>query len=348
MLEWLVYHGAPAHILFEAHPHIGTNKLPAIVENIRKTIIEKGGEIHFNTQLKSLQIADNKIVGIETNRGEFKTHQVILATGHSANDVFEMLFRQGIKIENKPFALGVRIEHPQTLIDSIQYKCEIRPKSLPPSAYSLVEQIKGRGVFSFCMCPGGIIAPASTSPGEIVVNGWSPSKRNGQFANSGMVVSVNEEDWKEFSEKGPLAALYFQNNIERKAFEAAGSKGLVAPAQRAVDFVRGIISKELPECSYIPGVSSSDLFEVLPRAVADRIAKALPIFNNKMRGYLHPESILVAPESRTSSPVRVPRDKESLEHPDIKGLYPCGEGAGYAGGIVSAAIDGILCAEKLV
>jgi len=347
VLEWLVYHGAPTSILYEAHPHIGTNKLPAIVENIRNTIIEKGGEVHFNTQLKSLQIADNKIVGIETNAGEIKANHVILATGHSANDVFEMLYKQQITIENKPFALGVRIEHPQSLIDEIQYKCEIRPASLPPSAYSLVQQVEGRGVFSFCMCPGGIIAPASTSAGEIVVNGWSPSKRNGKFANSGMVVSVVEEDWKDFAYKGPLAALYFQNNIERKAFVAAGSNGLVAPAQKTIDFVNGKFSNVLPACSYIPGIKSTDLNEVLPEAIATRIAKALPLFNNKMRGYLHPESILVAPESRTSSPVRIPRDRETLEHPVIQGLYPCGEGAGYAGGIVSAAIDGILCAEKI-
>jgi uncharacterized FAD-dependent dehydrogenase len=347
VLEWLVYHGAPAHILYEAHPHIGTNKLPAIVENIRKTIIEKGGEVHFNTQLKHLQIVDNKIVGIETNIGIINANHVILATGHSANDVFEMLHQQNITIYNKPFALGVRIEHPQSLIDSIQYKCEIRPKDLPASAYSLVKQIEGRGVFSFCMCPGGIIAPAATTAGEIVVNGWSPSKRNGKFANSGMVVSVLEEDWKEFAEKGPLAALYFQNDIERKAYIAAGASGLVAPAQRTLDFVKGTVSNTLPKCSYIPGVKSTDLFDVLPEAIASRIAKALPLFNNKMRGYMHPESILVAPESRTSSPVRIPRDRESLEHPNINGLYPCGEGAGYAGGIVSAAIDGILCAEKI-
>ncbi len=347
VLEWLVYHGAPASILYDAHPHIGTNKLPAIVENIRKTILEKGGEIHFDTQLKKLQIVDNKIVGIETTKGIFETQNVILATGHSANDVFEMLNNQKIAIENKPFALGVRIEHPQSLIDKIQYKCEIRPTNLPPSAYSLVQQVEGRGVFSFCMCPGGIIAPAATSPGEIVVNGWSPSKRNGKFANSGMVVSVVPEDWLEFAEKGPLAALYFQNSIEQKAFYAAGSNGLVAPAQRTIDFVNGQLTNDLPECSYIPGIKSTDLNDVLPKAIAQRIAKALPLFNNKMRGYMHNESILVAPESRTSSPVRIPRHKDNLEHPDIKGLYPCGEGAGYAGGIVSAAIDGILCADKM-
>lgn len=347
VLEWLVYHGAPDPILYEAHPHIGTNKLPAIVENIRKTILEKGGEIHFNTQLKALQIADNKIVGIETNKGKIIAQHVILATGHSANDVFEMLHQQKVAIENKPFALGVRIEHPQSLIDKIQYKCEMRPDSLPPSAYSLVQQVEGRGVFSFCMCPGGIIAPASTSVGEIVVNGWSPSKRNGKFANSGMVVSVMEEDWKDFRDKGPLAALHFQNNIERKAYLAAGSNGLVAPAQKTIDFVNGKLSNDLPDCSYIPGVKSTDLNEVLPQAIANRIAKALPLFNNKMRGYLHQESIIIAPESRTSSPVRIPRDRTTLEHPEIKGLYPCGEGAGYAGGIVSAAIDGMLCAEKI-
>lgn len=345
VLQWLVEHGADENILIEAHPHIGTNKLPAIVEKIRETIIKGGGEVHFETKITSLEIENNRIQGIHTHKGFFKAQKLILATGHSARDIFEMFHNQRLTIEAKPFALGVRIEHPQSFIDQAQYHCDVRPAWLPPSAYSLVQQVNGRGVFSFCMCPGGIIAPAATQNGEIVVNGWSPSKRNGKFANSGMVVSVEPQDWKSFSGDGPLAAMKYQQQVEKKAFEAAGSNGMTAPAQRTVDFVKGKLSADLPETSYIPGVKSADLHQVLPHEIGNRIREALKLFDKKIKGYLHPESVLVAPESRTSSPVRIPRDRETLSHPQIEGLFPCGEGAGYAGGIVSAAIDGIKCAE---
>lgn len=346
ILQWLVLHGADERILYEAHPHIGTNKLPAIVEAIRESIINGGGEVHFDTRITSIITENQSLNGIETNRGFFPAKALILATGHSARDVFFMLQDARIAIEAKPFALGVRIEHPQEFIDRAQYHCDTRPQWLPPSAYSLVQQVQGRGVFSFCMCPGGIIAPAATQNGEIVVNGWSPSKRNGKFANSGMVVSVEPDDWKKYEEEGPLAAMKYQQVVEQKAFIAAGADGMKAPAQRTVDFVNRKISSKLPETSYIPGVTSCSLDEVLPPEIGTRLREALNIFDKKIKGYLHPESVLIAPESRTSSPVRIPRDRESFQHPEIKGLYPCGEGAGYAGGIVSAAIDGMRCAEK--
>ena len=345
VLQWLVMHGADERILYEAHPHIGTNKLPAIVENIRETILDGGGEIHFDTRITSLEVENNILKGIFTNNGFFSAQSLILATGHSARDIFVMLKEADIAIEAKPFALGVRIEHPQQFVDQAQYHCEERPVWLPPSAYSLVQQVNGRGVFSFCMCPGGIIAPSATQNGEIVVNGWSPSKRNGRFANSGMVVSVEPEDWKKYEAFGPLAAMKYQQVIEQKAYEMAGSNGMTAPAQRTIDFVHQKKSFVLPETSYIPGVKSIMLDELLPSEISGRLREALKIFDKKMKGYLHPESVLIAPESRTSSPVRIPRDRNTLQHPQISGLFPCGEGAGYAGGIVSAAIDGMKCAE---
>jgi len=347
VLEIFVSHGADPRILFEAHPHIGTNKLPQIVENIRETILQNGGQIHFNTKLTDIIIKNNQISAVRLASGlEIATEELILATGHSARDIFQLLKDKQIYIETKPFALGVRIEHPQAFIDSIQYKCESRGKFLPPAAYSLVEQANGRGVFSFCMCPGGIIAPAATAPGEIVVNGWSPSKRNGKYANSGMVVSVNPLDWEEFNKHGALAALKYQETIEQKAYAAVGKK-LRAPAQRLVDFIHKKTSTSLPDCSYIPGVESAILDTILPSQIADSLRTGLIGMGKKMRGYLHPEAILVGVESRTSSPVKIPRDKETLQHPEITGLYPCGEGAGYAGGIVSAALDGMACAERI-
>ncbi|MDB5029351.1 FAD-dependent protein, partial [Mucilaginibacter sp.] len=271
-----------------------------------------------------------------------KASAVILATGHSARDVFEMLHRQNILIEAKPFALGVRIEHPQEIIDRAQYHCEYRGPDLPPSYYNLVEQVDGRGVFSFCMCPGGIIAPCATEANEIVVNGWSPSKRNNPFANSGTVVQINMEDVKG-SDTDPFKMLHFQSQIEQLAFKAGGGK-LVAPAQRMVDFVDGRLSVDLPENSYLPRTKSVALKEVLPDWINDRLRRALPAFGKKMKGYYTNEAILVGVESRTSSPIKIPRDKETLQHPQVQGLFPCGEGAGYAGGIISAAIDGINCA----
>ena len=346
VLDVFMQHGADERIGYEAHPHIGTNKLPAIIENMRATILENGGEVHFSKKLTGLKTKDSKIETLLFADGsESPCENVILATGHSSRDIFEMLHRQGILIEAKPFALGLRIEHQQTLIDSIQYKCDERGDYLPPSSYSLVTQACGRGVFSFCMCPGGIIAPAATGPGEIVVNGWSPSKRNGRFANSGMVVSVNPENWEHLNAHGPLAALQFQKEVEQAAFNLTGS--IKAPAQRMEDFIQNKPSQNLPECSYIPGLMPVELQQILPGFIADSLKQGLIDFGNKMRGYRTNDAVLVGVESRTSSPVRVPRDKETMRHPQLSNLYPCGEGAGYAGGIVSAAMDGMACANAI-
>lgn len=343
VLQMFVAHGADEDILVDARPHIGTNKLPQIITAMRETILNAGGEILFDTKVTELNISFDKITGVKTASGEtINGAAVILATGHSARDVFEMLHRQNILIEAKPFALGVRIEHPQHIIDKAQYHCDIRGPYLPPSYYSLVEQVDDRGVFSFCMCPGGIIAPCSTEPGEIVVNGWSPSKRNNPFANSGTVVQINMEDVAG-DETDPFKLLKFQQQVEQLAFTAGGGN-LVAPGQRMVDFVEGRLSTDVPKNSYLPGVASADLKEVLPKWIHQRLQKALPAFGRKMKGYYTNEALLVGVESRTSSPVKVPRDRETLQHPQIQGLYPCGEGAGYAGGIISAAIDGINCA----
>lgn len=339
--------GAQEDILTDAHPHIGTNKLPHIITAMREQIVTSGGEVHFEQKVTGLKLQDGTIKGVKTSNGEtWDAQHVILATGHSARDIFQLLHDQHILIESKPFALGVRVEHPQTLIDSAQYHCPLRGDFLPPASYSLVEQVEGRGVFSFCMCPGGIIAPAATAPGELVVNGWSPSKRNNPYANSGMVVTVDESDFAPFAANGPLAAMYYQQAVEQDAYKAGGGK-FVAPAQRMTDFVKGKVSSSLPENSYIPGVNSVNLREVLPRAVHTRLGEAFKAFGKKIRGYYTEDAILVATESRTSSPVRIPRDATSLMHPQITGLYPCGEGAGYAGGIVSAAMDGERVAEAI-
>lgn len=344
VLKSFVAHGASGDILVDARPHIGTNKLPQIITAIRQTIQNVGGEIYFDTRVTALDVQFDKIKGVQTASGNHVVADaVILATGHSARDVFEMLHRQNILIEAKAFALGVRIEHPQYIIDQAQYHCENRGEHLPPSYYNLVEQVDDRGVFSFCMCPGGIIAPCATDYNEIVVNGWSPSKRNNPFANSGTVVQVNLEDVPGKA-NDPFLMLNFQNQIEQLAFNAGGGK-LVAPAQRMVDFVNGKLSVDLPVNSYLPGTKSVELKEVLPARIAERLRKALPVFGRKMKGYYTNDAILVGVESRTSSPIKVPRDKETLQHPQISGLFPCGEGAGYAGGIISAAIDGINCAS---
>lgn len=345
VLDVFIEHGADERIGYEAHPHIGTNKLPRIIENMRQTIIEHGGEVHFNTKLTDV-IIDNGIIKklITANGKEYSVQQVILATGHSARDIFELLHRHNIAVEAKPFALGVRVEHPQALIDTIQYKCE-RGKFLPAASYSLVTQVFGRGVFSFCMCPGGVICPAATNAGETVVNGWSSSQRNGPFANSGLVVAVNPENWKHLSAHGALAALEFQKQVEQKAFAATGS--IVAPAQRMEDYIQRKFSSQLPRTSYQPGVVSYNLSEILPSFIDESLRAALIDFGKKMPKYRTNEAILVGVESRTSSPVRVPRSKETLRHPQIKNLLPCGEGAGYAGGIVSAAMDGMACANSV-
>jgi uncharacterized FAD-dependent dehydrogenase len=345
-MQWLVHFGADQDILVDAHPHIGTNKLPQLIENIRAEILAKGGEIHFDSKLTDLEIENHELKRIQINRTAWLSFgQLILATGHSARDIFELLHKHKIRIEAKPFALGVRIEHTQELIDKIQYHGRLNDEYLPPASYSLVEQVDGRGVYSFCMCPGGIIAPCATAPGEVVTNGWSPSKRNNPYSNSGIVVSVGPEDFPG-RENDPFVCLDFQRSVEKACWEAAGSTQKV-PAQRMVDFVEKKLSKDFPKSSYQPGITSVDLNKVLPPMIADRLRKAFVAFGRKMHGYYTNEAVLHAPESRTSSPVSIPRDPETCEHVEIRGIYPCGEGAGYAGGIISAAIDGMKCMDAV-
>lgn len=345
ILDLFIYFGASADIGIDAKPHIGTNKLPEIIQRIRECIISYGGEVHFEKRLDDIQVQSGKLHSITFNGNEkVNTSQMILATGHSSRMIFEMLHRKNILLEAKPFALGVRAEHPQQLIDSVQYHCKSRPEYLPPAYYSFVSQEMERGVYSFCMCPGGIIAPCSTSPGEIVTNGWSPSKRNNPFANSGIVVEIRIEDIiKAGYKESPLMAMEFQRDVEQLAW-TLGGETQTAPAQRLIDFVDGKTSQTLPICSYTPGVNSVDLAKVLPDFVAKRLKAGFKNFGKKMPAYYSNEAILVAPESRTSSPIKIPRESKSLQHPEVAGLFPCGEGAGYAGGIVSAAIDGMRCA----
>lgn len=349
VLSVLVGHGATEDILVDAHPHIGSNKLPGVVQSIRETIIQHGGSVQFNTRVSGFILSERKMTGVRTLDGrELLADAVILATGHSARDIFYLLDQSKIRIEAKPFALGLRIEHPQELIDQIQYHCPgKRHPNLPAANYSLVHQVEGRGVYSFCMCPGGIIIPAATAPGEIVVNGMSMSRRDSKYANSGMVVTVDETDWSEFNNHGVFAGLEFQKSVEQQAFSAA-NQTQKAPAQRLTDFLDGKISSTLPKSSYIPGHTSSDLTQVLPAEVAIRLKEGLEYFSKTVKGYLTEDALLVATESRTSSPIRIPRTPETCEHPEVEGLYPCGEGAGYAGGIVSAAMDGERCAEAFL
>ncbi len=347
ILQLLVGFGATPDILVEAHPHIGTNKLPQIIQDIREKIIECGGRVLFETRVTDFNIKNNEIQGVITQNGEtIAANKVILATGHSARDIFELLDKKKIFIEAKPFALGVRAEHPQELIDSIQYSCDFRGEYLPPAPYSIVKQINGRGMYSFCMCPGGVIAPCATSPGEVVTNGWSPSKRDQNTANSGIVVELKLEDFKPFAKFGALAGMEFQKSIEQKAWHLAGQTQKV-PAQRMVDFTQNKISADIPKTSYVPGTTSVEMGQVFPGFLTQIMREGFLEFGKSMKGYMTNEAILHAPESRTSSPVRIPRDSETLEHVQIKGLYPCGEGAGYAGGIISAAIDGEKCALKI-
>jgi hypothetical protein len=365
ILQLFVQFGADERILYEAHPHIGTNKLPHIITAMRQHILDCGGEIHFDTRVIDFIADGNSLTAVKTADGTlWQGGAFVLATGHSARDVFELFVRRSLLVEAKPFALGVRIEHPQELIDACQYHLPLgsqkndepaRGQFLPPASYSLVHQAGGRGVFSFCMCPGGIIAPAATNPGEIVVNGWSPSKRNNPFANSGMVTEIRLTDlvWQPAYKKlmgispaqlqSPLGMMYLQQLTEKLAFEAGGGR-LVAPAQRVEDFIQQKISANLPGCSYLPGIASADLETVLPAFVAEALREGLKAFGKKMKGYRTNEAVVVATESRTSSPVRIPRHKLTLQHPQLTNLYPCAEGAGYAGGIVSAAMDG----EKVV
>ena len=381
ILELLVGFGAVPEILVEAHPHIGTNKLPKIIAAMRECILEHGGEINFGHRVVDVVLegdggfvegseivqesgAKRRIVGLEVVEvddgvvedgavSEGATHKisakhVILATGHSARDIFELLVRREIAVEAKPLAIGVRVEHPQALIDSIQYSCESRGEYLPAAPYSVVHQVEGRGVYSFCMCPGGVVAPCATKPGEIVTNGWSSSRRARSTANSGIVVELELADFKDYEEEyGPLAAMAFQAEIERKAWEAGG-RTQTAPAQRLVDFVEGRVSKDLPKTSYAPGLRSVDLAEVLPGFIVERLREGFVAFDKKMKGFLTNEAVVHAPETRTSSPVRIPRDEDRLVHPEVSGLYPCGEGAGYAGGIISAAMDGERVAVAVV
>ena len=347
--------GADENILYEAHPHIGTNKLPHIITAMRKQIEASGGQVLFEKKLVDFVIQNGNIKEIITADGDrMQAAAYILATGHSARDIFTLLFEKNISIEAKPFALGVRVEHPQSAIDAIQYHCLVRDPNLPPASYSLVEQVTERGVFSFCMCPGGIIAPAATAPGEIVVNGWSPSKRDNPYANSGMVVQIDVQAAANFLKKNknslpenhPLLLLAFQKEVEEAAFKVGG--GLqVAPAARLIDFCSNKVSANLPDASYLPGLHAAALNEVLPPFVYRTLQEGFKAFGKKMKGYYTNDAIVVATESRTSSPVRIPRDAEALHHPQIKNLYPCAEGAGYAGGIVSAAMDGQKLAQQI-
>lgn len=347
-LRLFVEHGAKQDILFDSHPHIGSNKLPGVVQNIRETILHYGGEIKFNSLVTDLIIKDNKISGVIVNdTEEYFADAVILATGHSARDIFYLLEKKKILIERKPFAIGTRIEHPQILIDEIQYKQNPRSEFLPASSYKLTAQINGRGVFSFCMCPGGLIVPAATSPGELIVNGMSMSRRDSEFANSGIVVAIENEDLSGYEKYGALAGLEFQKQIERSFFDS-GDGSQKAPVQRMTDFTTGQLSSDLGETSYIPGIYSSQLNTLFPENISKRLKLALVEFGKKMKGYFTEQGYLVGLESRTSSPVRIPRDKISYEHLQIKNLYPCGEGAGYAGGIISAALDGQNVAKAVV
>lgn len=346
ILELLVAFGASQDILVEAHPHIGTNKLPKIMEDMRHKITEFGGEVLFDKRVVDFDVKGNEIKGAVLHTGEtIVANQIILATGHSARDIFELLDRKKILIEAKPFALGVRAEHPQSLIDSIQYSCDFRGDYLPPAPYSIVKQVNGRGMYSFCMCPGGVIAPCATDVEEVVTNGWSPSKRDQATANSGIVVELKLEDFKPYEKHGALAGMYFQKEIENTAWKVAGKTQQV-PAQRMVDFSNKKVSESLPKTSYVPGVVSSELGDVFPKFLTGIMRQGFQEFGKSMKGYFTNDAILHAPESRTSSPVRIPRNDDTLEHLQIKGLYPCGEGAGYAGGIISAAIDGEKCAIK--
>lgn len=349
IFENLVFHGATEQILVDAHPHIGTNKLPKIIENIRENILKFGGEIHFETKVTDFVIKDNKLQAIQLHNGkEMTVNSVILATGHSARDVYELLHKKEIRIKAKSFAMGVRVEHPQEIIDQIQYHCSgERDELLPAAAYSLVQQVNNRGVYSFCMCPGGFIVPAATASGEVVVNGMSPSRRNNKFANSGIVVELDiDKDFKKYDHFGELRGLEFQKDLEKIAF-LAGGRTQAAPAQRLVDFVDGKFSTDLNETSYQPGLKSAPMHSLLPKIIGSRLRKGFAGFGQKMHGYYTNEANIIGVESRTSSPINIPR-KANLEHTDIEGLFPCGEGGGYAGGIVSAAMDGERCAEAVI
>lgn len=351
VLEIMVAHGASTEILVEAHPHIGTNKLPPLVAAIRQTILDHGGEFHFDSRITDIRMKEGKVVGITTLDGKvLDGSALILATGHSARDIFQLLHQKNILIEAKAFALGFRVEHPQALIDQIQYKGRERGNFLPAASYSVVNQSNTsngvKPVFSFCMCPGGFIVPSMTEAGELVVNGMSPSRRNSRFANSGIVVAVGEEEFAPFAKLGPLSGMAFQAEVEKKAASYSAGK-LAAPAQGLLDFVEGKLTNDFPECSYQPGLVSAPLSEIIPKHMGEAMRFAFKEFGKKMRGYLSNDAVLLGVESRTSSPVRIPRDKETAAHPEISNLFPCGEGGGFAGGIMSAALDGIFVARSI-
>ncbi|MFV0290313.1 MAG: FAD-dependent protein [Mangrovibacterium sp.] len=347
ILDVLVQFGANPDILVDAHPHVGTDKLPRVIENIREQIKQSGGTVMFNSRVVDLIVRNKVCGGVVLQDGtRIEAKAIILATGHSARDVYDMLRKNEILLEAKSFAMGVRIEHPQALIDSIQYKREERGEYLPAATYSFVEQVDGRGVYSFCMCPGGFIVPASTAPGEMVVNGMSPSLRNSPFANSGFVVEIQPEDLSNFAKYGAFAGLEFQRELEKLSFELNGGTQN-APAQRISDFVEGKASISLPQSSYRPGLVSSALHAQLPSAIGSRLRQGIVQIDKKSKGFNTSEGIVAAVESRTSSPLRIPRNELTLQHVQIAGLYPCGEGAGYAGGIVSSAVDGERCAEAI-
>jgi hypothetical protein len=347
VLELLCFHGANENMMYEAHPHLGTDKLPGIISNIRKSILEAGGQFLLEKKVTDFLLDGDLIKGVTTSDNEhFKSPYVILATGHSARDIYEICKIRGVELLMKPFAMGVRVEHPQELIDRIQYHGNSRGEYLPASSYNIVKQIDGRGVYSFCMCPGGFIVPSATSQEEVVVNGMSPSERNSPYANSGIVVEIRPEDTLKYGSFGELAGLEFQKELEREAWKNGGHTQR-APAQRLSDFVNGDISVSLPKVSYFPGVTSSPLHSWLPKAIGRRLRDGFRLFGQIMDGYLTNEAVVLGVESRTSSPVRIPRDPEKLHHIRISGLYPCGEGSGYAGGIVSSAVDGIRAAEAI-
>lgn len=348
VLRFFHYFGAQANILIEAHPHIGTNKLPGIIESMRQALLDCGGEVHFQTPVQDLYLHRGRLKGVITGDGRhWEARAVFLATGHSARDIYRMLWYRGLDLEQKPFALGVRIEHSQECVNRLQYGDSAGDPDLPPAAYSVVDSRFSKSVFSFCMCPGGIIAPAATEPGELVVNGWSPSKRNNPFANSGWVATVGPEDFSQAGWKGPLAGMHYQQEVERAAYVAGGGN-LVAPAQRLEDFIRARLSSSLGPCSYLPGIRSAPVHEILPPPVYQALKAVLSRPRGQLKGLVQSSAMVLATESRTSAPLRIPRHPQRGDHPQLPGLYPIGEGAGYAGGIVSAALDGIRAAEAMV
>lgn len=345
VLQTFVQHGAQESILVDAHPHIGSDRLPHVIRAMRGTIIDNGGEVHFETTVNGLMVKEGKVTGVTTDKGEFGADAVILATGHSAHDTFRVALEAGVTMEPKGIAVGVRLEHPQALIDRMQYHSpKGRGKYLPAAEYSFVTQVDGRGVYSFCMCPGGVVVPAGSAGNELVVNGMSASARSGTKANSGMVVEIHPGDFPEFANRGPLEMLELQEWLEHRFFEASG-RSIVAPAQRMLDFVNGKISETLPSTTYAPGVRSMDFNDLMPPFIAGRLRRGFEDFGRKARGFLTNDAVMIGLESRTSSPVRMVRDPETLCSISLSGIFPAGEGAGYAGGIVSAAIDGIRCAR---